>query len=33
MKIYREEKFLREAFGEKYEAYTSKVKGLIPFIY
>jgi protein-S-isoprenylcysteine O-methyltransferase Ste14 len=33
IKIYREEKFLKEAFGEKYQLYSFKVKRLIPFIF
>ena len=33
IKIYREEKFLHEAFGEKYKTYSLTVKRLIPFIY
>jgi len=33
IKIYREERFLKEAFGEKYQSYSFKVKRLIPFIF
>jgi protein-S-isoprenylcysteine O-methyltransferase Ste14 len=33
IKIYQEEAFMQEVFGEKYIAYKAKVKRLIPIIY
>ncbi len=33
IKIFQEEQFMQEVFGEKFTAYKSKVKRLIPFIY
>jgi protein-S-isoprenylcysteine O-methyltransferase Ste14 len=33
IKIYREERFLKETFGEKYQLYSLKVKRLIPYIF
>jgi protein-S-isoprenylcysteine O-methyltransferase Ste14 len=33
IKIYKEEKFMQEVFGDKWLAYRSRVKRLIPFIY
>lgn len=33
MKIYNEEKFMKEVFHEKYLSYKQRVKALIPFVY
>jgi protein-S-isoprenylcysteine O-methyltransferase Ste14 len=33
LKIYREENFMKENFGKKYQDYSTRVKRLIPFIY
>jgi protein-S-isoprenylcysteine O-methyltransferase Ste14 len=33
IKLLREEQFMRETFGEKYEAYCARTKRLVPFIW
>ncbi|HSZ34517.1 MAG TPA: isoprenylcysteine carboxylmethyltransferase family protein [Puia sp.] len=33
IKVFQEETFMLDAFGDKFTAYKSKVKRLIPFIY
>ncbi len=33
LKLRREEAFMRETFGEKYEAYCARTKRLVPFVF